>query len=68
MDGMGLGFHSRYGQPTIDYSGADLDASTFMERFPKERFTIVCLSNDPLGDAEGKSVEVLAILHESGRI
>ena len=68
MDGMGLGFHSRYGQPTINYSGADLDASTFMERFPKERFTIVCLSNDPLGDAEGKAVEVLAILHQAGRI
>jgi hypothetical protein len=39
-----------------------------MERFPKERFTIVCLSNDPLGDAEGKAVEVLAILHQAGRI
>jgi CubicO group peptidase (beta-lactamase class C family) len=68
MDGMGLGFHSRYGQPTINYSGADLDASTFMERFPRQRFTIVCLSNDPLGDAEGKAAAVLAILHQSGRI
>jgi CubicO group peptidase (beta-lactamase class C family) len=68
MDGMGLGFHSRYGQPTVNYSGADIDASSFMERFPKERFTIVCLSNDPLGDAEGKAAAVLAILHQSGRI
>jgi CubicO group peptidase (beta-lactamase class C family) len=68
MDGMGLGFHTRYGQPTINYSGADLDASTFVERFPKERFTIICLSNDPLGDAEGKTAAVLAILHKSGRI
>jgi CubicO group peptidase (beta-lactamase class C family) len=68
MDGMGLGFHSRFGEPTINYSGSDIDTSTFIERFPKERFTIVCLSNDPLGDAEGKAAAVLAILHQSGRI
>jgi CubicO group peptidase (beta-lactamase class C family) len=68
MDGMGLGFHSQFGEPTINYSGSDIDTSTFMERFPKERFTIVCLSNDPLGDAEGKATAVLAILHQSGRI
>jgi CubicO group peptidase (beta-lactamase class C family) len=68
MDGMGLGFHSRFGEPTINYSGSDIDTSTFIERFPKERFTIVCLSNDPLGDAEQKAAAVLAILHQSGRI
>ncbi len=68
MDGMGLGFHSAYGHATIDYSGADIDASTFMERFPALHLTIVCLSNDPLGNAEAKAVEVLAILHQSGKI
>jgi CubicO group peptidase (beta-lactamase class C family) len=66
MDGMGLGFHSAFGHPTINYSGADIDTSTFMERFPSERVTIVCLSNDPLGDAEGKADAVLAILHDKG--
>ncbi|HTV93065.1 MAG TPA: serine hydrolase domain-containing protein [Verrucomicrobiae bacterium] len=68
MDGMGLGFHSAYGHATINYSGADIDSSTFMERFPEQHFTIVCLSNDPLGNAESKADEVLAILHQSGKI
>jgi CubicO group peptidase (beta-lactamase class C family) len=65
MDGMGLGFHESFGHPTINYSGADIDASTFMERFPEQHFTIVCLSNDPLGDAEAKANAVLSILHEA---
>jgi CubicO group peptidase (beta-lactamase class C family) len=64
MDGMGLGFRAVYGKLAIDYSGADIDASTFMERIPSERFTIICLSNDPLGDAEEKADAVLAILRE----
>jgi CubicO group peptidase (beta-lactamase class C family) len=68
MDGMGLGFHSAYGQAAINYSGADIDSSTFMERFPALHFTIVCLSNDPLGGSEAKAGEVLTILHQSGKI
>ena len=68
MDGMGLGFHSAYGHATINYSGADIDTSTFMERFPEQRLTIVCLSNDPLGNAESKADEVLSILHQAGKI
>jgi CubicO group peptidase (beta-lactamase class C family) len=66
MDGMGLGFHSAYGHPAISYSGADIDSSAFMERFPESHLTIICLSNDPLGDAEGKATAVLSILHERG--
>jgi hypothetical protein len=39
-----------------------------MARFPSEHFTIVCLSNMPLGDAEGKAHEVLEILHLAGEL
>ncbi|MGH8202276.1 MAG: serine hydrolase domain-containing protein [Steroidobacteraceae bacterium] len=68
MDAMGLGIHERFGLKTINYSGADIDASTFMERFPSVRFTIICLSNDPLGDAESKAEAVLDILSRAGKI
>ena len=51
----------------IDYSGGDTDASTHMARSPSEHFTIICLSNMPLGDAEGKAREVLEILHQAGK-
>jgi hypothetical protein len=39
-----------------------------MARFPTEQFTIICLSNMPLGQAEEKSHQVLELLHQSGKI
>jgi hypothetical protein len=52
----------------LDYSGGDTDTSTYMARFPEERMTIICLSNMPLGDAEGKAQAVLEMLHGWGKI
>ena len=49
-------------KPMLDDSGGDTDTSTYMARFPTEQFTIVCLSNMPLGDAESKAHEVLEVL------
>jgi CubicO group peptidase (beta-lactamase class C family) len=67
-DAMGLVWRSSYGHPMLDYSGGDTDGSTYMARFPEERFTIVCLSNMPLGDAEGKAQAVLDLLHGWGKL
>jgi len=51
-DAFGLVWRSRYGHLMIDYSGGDTDTSTYTARFPEQHFTIICLSNMPLGDAE----------------
>jgi CubicO group peptidase (beta-lactamase class C family) len=67
-DALGLVWRSSYGQAMLDYSGGDTDASTYMARFPEQRFTIVCLSNMPLGDAEGKAHAVLDLLHGWGKL
>jgi len=67
-DAFGLVWRDLYGKPILDYSGGDTDTSTYMARFPLEHFTIVCLSNTPLGDAEGKAHEVLDILHETRKL
>lgn len=67
-DALGLVWRSSYGHPMLDYSGGDTDASTYMARFPDEHFTIVCLSNMPLGDAEGKAKAVLDLLHGWGKL
>jgi CubicO group peptidase (beta-lactamase class C family) len=62
-DALGLVWRSSYGHPMLDYSGGDTDTSSYMARFPEEHFTIICLSNMPLGDAEGKAHAVLDLLH-----
>jgi CubicO group peptidase (beta-lactamase class C family) len=67
-DAFGLVWRELYGKTMLDYSGGDTDTSTYMARFPSEHFTIVCLSNMPLGDAEGKAHEVLEVLHLAGKI
>jgi CubicO group peptidase (beta-lactamase class C family) len=67
-DAFGLVDRTLYGKQMLDYSGGDTDTSTYMARFPAEHFTIICLSNMPLGDAEGKSHEVLELLHKAGRL
>ncbi|HXM40496.1 MAG TPA: serine hydrolase domain-containing protein [Bryobacteraceae bacterium] len=67
-DAMGLVWRSSYGHPMLDYSGGDTDSSTYMARFPEQHFTIVCLSNMPLGDAEGKAHAVLELLHGWGKL
>jgi CubicO group peptidase (beta-lactamase class C family) len=67
-DALGLVWRSSYGHPMLDYSGGDTDTSTYMARFPEQHFTIICLSNMPLGDAEGKAHEVLELLHGWGKL
>jgi CubicO group peptidase (beta-lactamase class C family) len=67
-DAFGLVWRSLYGHPMLDYSGGDTDASTYMARFPEQHFTIICLSNMPLGDTEGKAHAMLELLHGWGRL
>jgi CubicO group peptidase (beta-lactamase class C family) len=67
-DALGLVWRSSYGHPMLDYSGGDTDSSTYMARFPEQHLTIICLSNMPLGDAEGKAHAVLDLLHGWGKL
>ena len=67
-DAFGLVWRSRYGHAMLDYSGGDTDTSTYMARFPDQHLTIICLSNMPLGDAEGKANAIMAVLHGSGEL
>jgi CubicO group peptidase (beta-lactamase class C family) len=63
-DAFGLVFGSFAGREMIWFSGGDLDTSTFMARLPSEHLTVICLSNMPTGDAEGKAKQVLSVLLE----
>ena len=67
-DAFGLVWRTLYDRQMLDYSGGDTDTSTYMARFPASHFTIICLSNMPLGDAEGKAHEVLDLLHAWGKL
>lgn len=67
-DAFGLVWRTRYGNEMLDYSGADMDTSTYMARFPRQRVTIICLSNMPLGDAEGKADQLMDLLHSWGKL
>ena len=67
-DALGLVWREFYGHAALDYSGGDTDASTYMVRFPEQRLTVICLSNMPLGDAEGHAHAVLDLLHTWGKL
>jgi CubicO group peptidase (beta-lactamase class C family) len=67
-DAFGLVWRTRYGHAMLDYSGADTDTSTYMARFPEQHLTVICLSNMPLGDAEGKADALMDLLHAWGKI
>jgi CubicO group peptidase (beta-lactamase class C family) len=67
-DAFGLVWRSSHGHPMLDYSGGDTDTSTYMARFPEQHFTIICLSNMPLGNAEGKANALLDLLHGWGKL
>jgi CubicO group peptidase (beta-lactamase class C family) len=67
-DAFGLVWRTLFGRTMLDYSGGDTDASTYMARFPEDHFTVICLSNMPLGDAESKAHEVLELLHTWGKL
>jgi CubicO group peptidase (beta-lactamase class C family) len=67
-DAFGLVWRSLYGHAMLDYSGGDTDASTYMARFPEQHFTIICLSNMPLGEAEDKAHALLDLLRSWGKL
>jgi CubicO group peptidase (beta-lactamase class C family) len=64
-DAFGLVHGDFRGHPMIWFSGADLDASTFMARLPADGIAVICLSNNPLGNAESKCRALLDILLSS---
>jgi len=61
-DAFGLVHGSFDGRPMIWFSGADFDASAYMARLPDDGLTVICLSNMPTGDAEGKARQILEIV------
>lgn len=61
-DALGLVFGEFGGRQMLWFSGGDLDSSTYMARLPKERLTVICLSNMPRGRAEDKARAVLSIM------
>jgi CubicO group peptidase (beta-lactamase class C family) len=61
-DAFGLVFGKFHDRPMIWFSGGDLDTSTFMARLPGEQLSVICLSNMPTGNAEGKAREILGVL------
>lgn len=67
-DALGLVWRTSYGHPMLDYSGGDTDTSSYMARFPEQHLTVICLSNMPLGDAEGKAQAVLDLLHSWAKL
>ena len=67
-DAFGLVWRTRFNHPMVDYSGGDTDTSTYMARFPDRHLTVICLSNMPLGNAEGKAGAVIDLLHEWGKL
>jgi CubicO group peptidase (beta-lactamase class C family) len=65
-DAFGLVFGHYEGRETIWYAGDDIDASSFMIRFPAQHLTVICLSNNPLGNAEDRVMKVLKVLEGQG--
>jgi CubicO group peptidase (beta-lactamase class C family) len=65
-DAFGLVRNDQYGLETWSYAGGDLDASTYMARFPAARLTVICLSNMPMGAAEDRCRAMLDVLRDAG--
>ncbi|MEL7454554.1 MAG: serine hydrolase domain-containing protein [Pseudomonadota bacterium] len=65
-DAFGLVHGRRADQPTLWYSGGDIDASTYAITFPSTHISISCFSNNPLDGCEPKVFQVVEILEEHG--
>lgn len=65
-DAFGLVFGQYEGRTMVWYSGGDMDASTYIARFPDQKLTVVCLSNMLTGDCEGRSRKVMKALLDAG--
>lgn len=53
-DALGLVHGVHGGQPSLWYSGGDIDTSTFSVAFPKSGIVIACFSNNPMDSCEAK--------------
>ena len=61
-DAFGLVFGDYAERTRIWYSGGDLDASSYVARFPDQRLTVCCLSNNPAGQTEQRVTSLLGVL------
>jgi CubicO group peptidase (beta-lactamase class C family) len=64
-DAFGLVWGEYRGLKNLWYEGGDLGFSSYMARFPAERFTLIVLSNLGNGDARGYAHKYLDLLIES---
>ncbi|MEZ5962081.1 MAG: serine hydrolase domain-containing protein [Hyphomonadaceae bacterium] len=64
-DAFGLVLDENQDRMSIWYSGGDIDASSYVVRFPAKRLTIVCLSNNPMGQSEQRVSQMLPALAEA---
>ena len=67
-DAFGLVYGEYNGAVTIWYSGSDLGFSTYFISFPKQKFTVICLSNLDDGKAESYAMKIIDILVDDGVI
>jgi CubicO group peptidase (beta-lactamase class C family) len=61
-DAFGLVHGDIAGRETLWYAGSDLDASSYMVRFPRQKTTVICLSNLLNGDCERRAKQVIDLL------
>ncbi|MFZ0456045.1 MAG: serine hydrolase domain-containing protein [Ignavibacteriaceae bacterium] len=67
-DAFGLVYGEYNSVETIWYSGSDLGFSTYFISFPKQKFTVICLSNLDDGNAESYAMKIIDILVNDGVI
>lgn len=53
------------GHEMLWYAGGDWGASSYIMRFPKNKLTLICLSNLGMGNAEHYAFQVLEVLLEN---
>jgi CubicO group peptidase (beta-lactamase class C family) len=63
-DAFGLVWGEYRGLKNLWYEGGDLGFSSYMARFPTERFTVIVLSNLGSGDARGYARKILDLFIE----
>ena len=66
-DAFGLVWGEWASRPTLWYEGGDLGFSSYMARFPDDRFTVICLSNLGTGFAAGRARAIIDIFLQESR-
>jgi CubicO group peptidase (beta-lactamase class C family) len=64
-DAFGLVYGTYKNQETVWYEGGDAGVSTYMIRFPKHKFTVICLSNMSGGNAQNYAMRIIEILEQT---